>query len=1141
MVALVIASVSAFVSCKDYDDDINNLQKQIDAKAAIAQIESLQSQLASAQSAAQAAQADATKALADAAAAAKTAGDAATAKALEDAIAKVNAAAEKAATENAAAIKAAADAAAAAGTDAKAAADAAAEAKAAAEKAYTDALEAIKAEIAKIEIPKMPDLSGYATKSEILTEAQIKALIEKNAQAKGEYVTATSLATQLDELKKTIPGAVDLTEINNAIASYDGAISALYSAVTSVELVQSFWGNNYGNNWAVDFLKVTEKANTWPAAGVADAQYTFEAGKYYVEDQSVLVRVSPINATLTKENLKIINSQGVEFPTDVVSIKSVEPYTELLTRTTSESGLWEITFALNREYVPADFDAAAGSKNGAWQTGKMVLYAVAVNNTSDEDSRFAVSSYDLTFETNEGVHAELGTVPVDANAASGATYIKSIDGWKNLINVNNRFSLNGGKEYEWKQTKVNNVNGYYPQTTVTTNNVLELKAANVATFNEDRRSKNFVVAKIGEPIEIAIDYNFNAVTATPTTVDKKIKGFYVTLDKDFAETISKPSELNAWNSYSYENVGYTHDDVYIPAKLQDGNYGTITINDMNNVQGDIIGFRIFAINLDGTLLDPDGKAFYVLVGDEASSTSKTGIIKVSKKDTNAKSTDIDMTGVLTAGRYYTLDINANQKKADAAHTGLVNVAANEFTYQLYKGNTLIGAINAGARFQATAAQAEATKIVITATGNAATHMPQSLIDNYVYGFTLKGEDKYTVDGNDIYQLTQETAIAVTKTIPATDEFPETFRFLPGQESGSEGSGKFIAYLEPENGYFVDDNTIASGSSEYGFVNLKNVFDLRVDPTSATSAIDENYKFTFAASQLNKDKNGNTTITVTSAAADDKTNADPSKWIFGNYKLSIAGDADSKVGGVARTAANRIGNYIDNTTEHALTVNYVYPGVSTTTKVQGGATVLDKACQDLNAVYPSAISFVYSDWSYVQSWGLSTYASAAGKNGDRTVNVDLQWTRVPSATTDANMPKIAKSLTYFKGTNTYNNTTFGKYLIAYKGIFAAANTVQLKLADGTISPYFKAEVAALTAADIAAGAWAAGSTKVVAPTAVLNATAAGDDVFKFTQLTRENNPDRNHVEYLYINASNEFGRSFSFGANNDITVNVLRQP
>ena len=42
MGALTVASVSTFTSCKDYDDDISNLQKQIDANAtAIKQIEDL--------------------------------------------------------------------------------------------------------------------------------------------------------------------------------------------------------------------------------------------------------------------------------------------------------------------------------------------------------------------------------------------------------------------------------------------------------------------------------------------------------------------------------------------------------------------------------------------------------------------------------------------------------------------------------------------------------------------------------------------------------------------------------------------------------------------------------------------------------------------------------------------------------------------------------------------------------------------------------------------------------------------------------------------------------------------------------------------------------------------------------------------
>ena len=48
MGALLVATVSSYVSCKDYDDDIANLQSQIDKKATLEQIESLKSEIASA-------------------------------------------------------------------------------------------------------------------------------------------------------------------------------------------------------------------------------------------------------------------------------------------------------------------------------------------------------------------------------------------------------------------------------------------------------------------------------------------------------------------------------------------------------------------------------------------------------------------------------------------------------------------------------------------------------------------------------------------------------------------------------------------------------------------------------------------------------------------------------------------------------------------------------------------------------------------------------------------------------------------------------------------------------------------------------------------------------------------------------------
>ena len=77
MGAMTIASVGMFTSCKDYDDDINNLQKQIDgitAQKLQDQLTTLQGALTTAQGAAAAAQTtadNAAKAAADAAQAAK--------------------------------------------------------------------------------------------------------------------------------------------------------------------------------------------------------------------------------------------------------------------------------------------------------------------------------------------------------------------------------------------------------------------------------------------------------------------------------------------------------------------------------------------------------------------------------------------------------------------------------------------------------------------------------------------------------------------------------------------------------------------------------------------------------------------------------------------------------------------------------------------------------------------------------------------------------------------------------------------------------------------------------------------------------------------------------------------------------------
>ena len=106
-----------------------------------------------------------------------------------------------------------------------------------------------------------------------------------------------------------------------------------------------------------------------------------------------------------------------------------------------------------------------------------------------------------------------------------------------------------------------------------------------------------------------------------------IKGFFVTLDNHFALE-SDNSEINAWATYEFRNVAlYNYDhgkketdaDVKrdIAITLQEGNDGEIFIKDARNLKdGDVIGFRVHAVNLDGTFTDPDGRAFYVVIGKQ---------------------------------------------------------------------------------------------------------------------------------------------------------------------------------------------------------------------------------------------------------------------------------------------------------------------------------------------------------------------------------------------------------------------------------------------------------------------------------------------------------------------------------------------
>ena len=740
MGTLTVASMSTFTSCKDYDDDISNLQGQIDKLATADQlaqkVSELQSLISSNKSDITSLQSELAK---------KTTLDEVKAvlanyaekKYVDDAVATLDAAVKAQGgdiTALQAAVKAAQDAADKAATDAKAANEeilktletlatkAEVEEVKAAAKAANDAIEALKANDIKTlqtkqnEIleslktyAKQESLDKVAAKAEALqtaldkkadTKALTKAEEELNAAIAAVKTTAGKNAAAIEGLATTVQNAKDalalaqanqtkLAEVveslkdsskegtvaaaikaiqaqigtpDNKLGSLDSRLALIESVlngvkdddtklglatkvtnienqlrdiigeyttmVTAVDLYKTNdnyrWSNGLPDNDLTFIWVPSEHTTKFPAdKNLADAQIEFSADhKNITITDSLVVRVSPTNAELTPANISLINSQGKEL-NEFVDVQSVKPYKKLITgatraaNATEGNGLWTVTFKLKDGVDIQKFEEATISQNS------YVQFAVAVKNTTSEakeSPRRVISAYDVDVKGSSYEPAN-NNILVQGND----------DVWKNIYQIRNRFSVwnvNGeDKGAAWSEETNERVFG-----------VNELEWADKTPYTAEEAAKHTKLAKndqraygyynplpvtVGKKINIAVGAKLGANNTpyyynTETGRYYAVKGFYVTLDKDFAIE-SAPSELNAWAKYSYENVGVTNSKGTITkaAHMFYGNEGYITINSLEDteIKGDIIGFRVYAVNFDGTLVDPAGRAFYVKVGD----------------------------------------------------------------------------------------------------------------------------------------------------------------------------------------------------------------------------------------------------------------------------------------------------------------------------------------------------------------------------------------------------------------------------------------------------------------------------------------------------------------------------------------------
>ena len=824
--ALMVTSTGTFVSCKDYDDDIENLQGQINTLATKSDVEAKLSQLQSAIDAAKA----------EALAAVKDADESAEIAALEAKLANLETC-----------------------------------------KCDVDAM------MAKIQDAVDADMAKYKEEIEALV-TEVEVLVGKVADFVTEVELIYSYYQQNQRFVTRIPnfyadyGWEDKDKVIGSTAfSYpmysdyfdftpifkDGKSEPIIIedilSDSWVEYMNKehgkgdflYWEVNYRDQKGYDgqfltYKTVFEKDNVFGKDLTGEMTFTKDTQVQRTVD--FVVRVSPTNAVLTEDMISLVNSKGEKNP--LIEIVDVQPYTGLLSRSAG-NGLWVVTTKLT-EYVKDEFNAVAADANG-----KSVLFAVAANNTlSSAPERNVVSSYDISINQMNYVGQAGLYFWVDQ------THVKDINNRYNTssISLENPDSDADAEinyyELEWKN--------YVAAVAATNLNTDGSPKDNSNTVNGDDRSayKPYPAVQ-GKAITISLDASNWNTYANRTTPD--VKAMYITLDKKANAIESAPSEWNVWNKYEIDGLD----------KVVEGTTAQITINGEETIN-DVIGFRVYAVNHDGTLVDPDGKAFYVRLGDvaDAWSAAATTIVPVNPTVAGTQSDRVAVTLTeLSAPSYAKWSTDAikinNVDKKPVFHTVFVDVDANGKETILYQTTS-----------ENDFSKADFSKVdkvyTVAADGFAWT----DYVDDKTYNGVLRIYNKTD-------HMIAELEVSFTKELPET--VPAGFSVKTNQLVDNV----YNCYLVP----FADGEiNWEANKAEEGKMDMDHVFNW------GTKAEVGRYEIIFAGTEWDKVDKVLDPLTV-----------------YGNKDLVVAKDYTDGDGVVKAI--------IDNTTEHATTVVYNYGAIS----------------------------------------------------------------------------------------------------------------------------------------------------------------------------------------------------------------------
>ena len=1057
--ALLFASAGTFTSCKDYDDDIKNLQGEIDGTEASltekltaveSSISSLQSAQTTMQGAIDAAQKAADDAQASADAAAQAAADAALAatEAQKAAIEEAAAQLEAAKTELTDLIQKG-DAAAQAEIDAVNAEIAKIQGSIQALQAFQGTTEETLKNLADADAQLQTSLAGVeADLAEVANRVgKLETAVKTQEDALAAYKTenAVDLAdidAQLAALNEAVQKLAGLepddlvnmkddittlegqvSELNNAIVDINENLATLYTAVykgiTHVALVGGYCVET-GKSYSAYELKllsdIAVQSYTFGSDKYGDTEIkhmkgatvtdgvTFVKGERMKQTAHALLRISPANATISTGDIHLVDSKGndlvgmglVEVTAVNVFDGTLEAPKEPLTRAdaviSGVTGLVEVEFQVGPKADEQGYDF----------DGEFVD-AVTVKDAKGEDhsKAFAVKIQQLKDipATGEGTTAEtiarnvvsaytLNLDPTDKNDNAGNlkfklyTDINQPSYWYEINNRNdgNDDEKNGSVEYKWKDgVDAELVYGATANSTTT---------ADPAVFEDRRESQQTFNVKAGETFYVDLsDMNKSNDDYNPV-----VKYFYIVLDRDFVDrTGDQDSELAAWDSYESKIEGinkvYTVTD---PANA-------VASMKIDIPYSDVIGFRVYAANADGSLVDPDGKAFYVQVGEPAAAMEvptqdivaninpgemKSNFYNVANlqgwKDMIAaaeaaakanKLSDIDVQLVLDSD----MDEAIRGDKGDVDdHTKLDDV----FDLELYKNS------NAG----------QVSRYI---SSGVATTVPLSIlkdIKNIKIVFHKQAKelvDEHTYTGDVTFKIYTGASDGGTTTTIGTMDLSAK-KVMPTVPTGYSAktnqivNGKYLCYVLPD----ATNTALPNNGKMDGYMWLTRSFNLKTDfqnwapDGKAVYALDQHYTFKFTDAAYNADNElEDNKVTWTT----DGTDA---------YKLQLDN------------------SFIENGKDYATTVeynygdiSYVYDEVTNKFEVKNWTKEIDSFTTNFRCIANSETQ----TWNWVKD---SKFLNKAGE-GQLTYGVNVKGT--------TGNPFY---LTAIQGKNSYDNTKYG---------------------------------------------------------------------------------------------------------------------